>query len=70
VRRAALAALETLRRAHEAGACPLSWAERSWLKRLSEQAEQLPDDEGRFINETLGTINRHKVRLGQYELTP
>ena len=65
---AVLATLESLRAAQDAGEFTLGRAERSWLKRLSEQAEQLPEDEVRFIGDILGTVDKDKVRLEQYEL--
>ena len=47
----------------------LSRAEQRWLTRLSEQAEQLPEDEDSFIDEVVSQIDRRKVHLDQYNLT-
>jgi hypothetical protein len=65
-RRAALAVLEALREGHAAGEFSLSKPEGNWLRRLSRQAEELPEDEGRFIDEMVAGADRHKVRLDQY----
>jgi methanol--5-hydroxybenzimidazolylcobamide Co-methyltransferase len=70
-RRAALATLEELRLAHEAGALSLPKAEIKWLQRLSLQAEDLPEDEHAFIEQMVAGaegIDRSKVRLDQYGL--
>lgn len=67
-RRAALAGLGALRRGEAEGAFLLRRAESNWLRRLSEQAEQLPEDEGHFIEEMVARVDREKVRLGQYGL--
>ena len=68
VRRAALATLESLRRARADGGLTLSGAEARWLDRLSAAADELPEDEDRFLQQTLAGIDRNKVRLDQYEL--
>ena len=65
-RRAALAVLAALREGHAEGAFPLSKPEGNWLSRLSRQAEDLPEDEGRFIEEMVAGVDRSKVRLDQY----
>lgn len=66
-RRAALAALQALRGAAGEAALALSRAEQRWLTRLSEQAEQLPEDEDSFIDQAVGQIDRRKVHLDQYD---
>ena len=65
-RRAALAVLAALREGHAEGAFTLSKPEGNWLSRLSRQAEDLPEDEGRFIEEMVAGVDRSKVRLDQY----
>jgi methanol--5-hydroxybenzimidazolylcobamide Co-methyltransferase len=67
-RRAALATLETLSVGARDGAFSLSPPEQRWLTRLSAQAEELPEREDSFIEETVGRIDRQKVRLDQYGL--
>ena len=56
-RRAALAALQALRGAAGEAGLTLSRAEQRWLTRLSEQAEQLPEDEDSFIDEVVSQID-------------
>ncbi len=65
-RRAALAAIERLRAAHQAGEFPLSKVEIRWLERLSVQAEQLPEDEAEFIERMLPLVPAEKIRLKEY----
>jgi methanol---5-hydroxybenzimidazolylcobamide Co-methyltransferase len=67
-RRAALAALQALREAASRGAITLPRAEQRWLARLSDQAEQLPEDEDSFIGQAVSQIDRRKVKLDQYDL--
>ena len=67
-RRAALVVLRALGRAAAAGAFGLSRPEQRWLGRLSAQADELPEDEGVFVDQMLGRMDRAKVRLGQYDL--
>ena len=65
-RRSALAVLAALRQGHAGGEFSLTKAEGNWLSRLSRQAEDLPEDEGRFIEEMVAGADHHKVRLDQY----
>jgi methanol--5-hydroxybenzimidazolylcobamide Co-methyltransferase len=65
-RRAALAVLAELREGQAAGEFALTKPEANWLGRLSRQAEALPEDEGRFIEEMVAGADRQKVRLDQY----
>ena len=65
-RRAALATLEALRQGHAQKEFSLSKPEAHWLGRLSAQAEDLPEDEGRFIEEMVAGADRDKVRFDQY----
>jgi methanol---5-hydroxybenzimidazolylcobamide Co-methyltransferase len=67
-RRAALSTLEALRGAHATGALMLSRPEAKWLDRLSKQADALPEDEAVFVGEIVRSLDRHKVRLDQYEI--
>jgi methanol---5-hydroxybenzimidazolylcobamide Co-methyltransferase len=68
VRRATVATLESLRRAHAAGELTLPAREVSWLERLSSAADELPEDEDPFVRETLARVELSKVRLEEYEL--
>ncbi|HMK96225.1 MAG TPA: methyltransferase MtaB domain-containing protein [Acidimicrobiales bacterium] len=68
-RRAALVALHALRSASSDGVLTLSPPEQRWLARLSTQADELPEDEGDFIDRALAHVGTDKVRLGQYGLT-
>jgi methanol--5-hydroxybenzimidazolylcobamide Co-methyltransferase len=65
-RRAALAGLEALRQGHAEKEFALSKPEANWLDRLSAQAEDLPEDEERFIGEMVAGADRDKVRFDQY----
>lgn len=65
-RRAALAGLAALRQGHAEGAFSLSKPESRWLNRLSSQADELPEDEGSFIEAMVGALDRAKIRLDQY----
>jgi methanol--5-hydroxybenzimidazolylcobamide Co-methyltransferase len=65
-RRAALAVLEALREGHAKAEFSLSKPELNWLGRLSRQAEELPEDEGRFIEQMVAGVEPGTVRLDQY----
>jgi methanol--5-hydroxybenzimidazolylcobamide Co-methyltransferase len=67
-RRASLAALEVLRRAHGNGEIHLPKPEVRWLEKLSAQADSLPEDEDRFLAGMLPQIDRSRVRLEEYDL--
>ncbi len=67
-RRAALATLERLRKAHADGAFQLSPAEVRWLDRLSAAADELPEDEEALIEQVVPGLDPGKIRLDQYEL--
>jgi hypothetical protein len=58
--------LAELREGQAAGEFALTKPEANWLGRLSRQAEALPEDEGRFIEEMVAGADRQKVRLDQY----
>jgi methanol--5-hydroxybenzimidazolylcobamide Co-methyltransferase len=68
VRRAALATLVSLRTAHETGALSLSRPEIGWLGRLAAAADELPEDEGVFLETMLASVDHSKVRLDEYDL--
>jgi methanol--5-hydroxybenzimidazolylcobamide Co-methyltransferase len=65
-RRAALAGLETLRRAHAEGCFTLSPAESGWLARLSSQADALPEDEAELIAQMQAVADPSVVNIAQY----
>jgi methanol---5-hydroxybenzimidazolylcobamide Co-methyltransferase len=67
-RRAAQAALGTVRQAVADGALKLARPEQRWLDRLSVQADELPEDEATFTERTLADADPTKVRLDQYGL--
>ena len=67
-RRAALCALDALRRAASDGLIRLAKPEQRWLGLLSSQADSLPEDEREFIAGMLERIDRSKVRLEDYGL--
>jgi methanol--5-hydroxybenzimidazolylcobamide Co-methyltransferase len=68
VRIAARATLEILRHAHAAGEVAISTQDESWLDMLSDQADELPDEEDALIAQVIPTLDRSKVRLEQYEI--
>ena len=68
-RRAALGALEVLRRAVGLGELRLPKPELRWLDNLSAQAESLPEDEEEFVARMLGQVDRSKIRLEDYGLS-
>ncbi len=67
-RRAAVAVLARLRKAHSEGAFNLSKHELRWLDKLSSQADTLPEDEDEFIASRAAEVDRSKVLLGEYGL--
>ncbi len=67
-RRAALATLAQLRTAVAEGAFALSEQDASWLDILSEQADELPEDENQLIETLAAQVNRDKVHLEEYEI--
>jgi methanol--5-hydroxybenzimidazolylcobamide Co-methyltransferase len=67
-RRAAVAVLARLRKAHSEGAFSLNKHELRWLDKLSNQADTLPDDEDEFIASMVAEVDRSKVLLGEYGL--
>lgn len=68
-RRAALATLERLKQAKEAGELSLSGLEGRWLDRLSRAADDLPEDEDVFISRMIPRLDMGKIRLREYDLT-
>jgi methanol--5-hydroxybenzimidazolylcobamide Co-methyltransferase len=69
-RRAALSALAVLRQGEADGAFHLRKPESNWLDRLSRQADQLPEDEGRLTEEMVARADPGKVRFDQYGIEP
>jgi methanol--5-hydroxybenzimidazolylcobamide Co-methyltransferase len=67
---AALATLEALRKAHSENAFMLTQREAQWLDRLSDEADELPLEEGEMIERMLPLVDPRKVRLDQYEIAP
>jgi methanol--5-hydroxybenzimidazolylcobamide Co-methyltransferase len=67
-RRAALATLECLRRAHNDETLALNAGEIRWLDNLSRQADALPEDEIEFISATRPLLSAERVRLDEYDL--
>lgn len=65
-RRAAVATLARLRRAHREGAFALPANELRWLDKLSRSAESLPEDEAEFVALMRTRIDLCKVRLEDY----
>lgn len=68
-RRAALATLALLRKAHAEGEFALNKSETRWLNRLSKLADNLPEDEDEFIHLMLPQIQQDKINLGEYGLS-
>ena len=67
-RRAACATLNHLRKANANGHFSLTRLETRWLDRLSTQADELPDNEDKFIAEMVAKVDRNKIRLEEYGL--
>jgi len=67
-RRAALTTLARLRAAQGAGELSFSKLETRWLNRLSQAADELPENEGSFIGEVVPRLDGSKINLGEYEL--
>lgn len=64
----AQATLELLRKAQQQKILEFSRIEDRWLTRLSNVADQLPEEEGEFIAKMLPQIDSSKVRLAEYGL--
>jgi methanol--5-hydroxybenzimidazolylcobamide Co-methyltransferase len=67
-RRAALSTLSLLRKGYQDHLYQLPAREISWLDRLSQQAEELSEDEGEFIASVMPKLDLTKVRPEQYGL--
>lgn len=65
-RRAALAALASMRKAHAAGEFQLKKNEIRWLDKLSRMADQLPQEEEKFIEMMIPQIPPGKILLSEY----
>jgi methanol---5-hydroxybenzimidazolylcobamide Co-methyltransferase len=67
-RRAVLAALEELRRAHQHGAVQILPREVRWLDSLQQQADALPEDEDELTAEFLGSNTNQNFVPAEYAL--
>jgi len=67
-RRAARATLEALRKAAAAGLVVVPEAEKTWLERLSRQADGLPEAEEELIAQVTPNLDPAKVLLEEYGL--
>jgi tRNA A37 threonylcarbamoyladenosine synthetase subunit TsaC/SUA5/YrdC len=67
-RRAALATIIELRQAAERNEFILSAQDESWLELLSDQADELPEDENELIKSMVASVDNDKVLLDQYEI--
>ena len=67
-RKAALVTFAKLRQACKKGELTFSKQEMRWLDRLSNKADELPEDEDEFIRAVLPRVDLGKVRLSEYEL--
>lgn len=65
-RKAALAGLASMRKAHAAGEFLLKKNEMRWLDKLSRMADQLPQEEERFIEMMIPQIPPDKILLTEY----
>ncbi len=67
-RRAVLATVEELKRAHETGELRLAAREAGWLERLCAQAEALPDSEESLIEEMVAVEGASRFLPAEYSL--
>jgi methanol--5-hydroxybenzimidazolylcobamide Co-methyltransferase len=67
-RRAVFAALDEIRQAHQAGTMRLGDRETKWLGKLQDDAEALPEDEDKLLQEVLGTPLEAKFAPQAYGL--
>lgn len=67
-RRAVLATLEELKRAHQEGEVRIPNREIHWLDVLREQADRLPDNEERLIHEMLPSLESTQFLAEEYEI--
>jgi methanol---5-hydroxybenzimidazolylcobamide Co-methyltransferase len=67
-RRSAQATLSCLRSAGSTGELTFTRMEQRWLDKLSNLAEELPEDENEFLENIIPTVDTTKVRLDQYDL--
>ena len=65
---AALTTVRLMREAVTAGALRLSDRERPWLDTIQLAVEELPDDEGAFINQMMGVVDQSKFVARDYDL--
>ena len=67
-RAAALKAVELLSDGHAAGLLKLGPREVPWLTTIREAVEEMPDREGAFINQMMGTVDTGKFLAKDYDL--
>ena len=63
-----LSARSTLQEAFATGGISLTNREKTWLDKLSQQAEAIPDDEAKFIEAMRPTVDSARCLLAEYEL--
>ncbi len=67
-RRVALQAVDILREGGASGATMVSERELPWLERMQEGLDALPEDEGQFIDQMMGTVDTTKFVAADYDL--
>ncbi|MCD6360835.1 MAG: methanol--corrinoid methyltransferase [Armatimonadetes bacterium] len=66
--RVALKAIELLREAGASGATIVTGREAPWLDRMQDAVAALPDDEGNFIEQMMGSVDTSKFIAADYGL--
>jgi hypothetical protein len=61
-------AVALLREGHQAGELQLSDRETPWLDMLQMTIDELPDNEAKFIDDVLPTLDTTRFRVEEYEL--
>ena len=67
---AALEAVNILREAMQEKRLKVLSREQSWLDTIEDAVSEMPDDEGRFIEQMLAAIDTTRVRVQDYEIAP
>ena len=65
---AARRAIELIRDGHESGGPHIAANEVDWIDNLTEALDELPDDEGQFIDMQMMQVDREKFRPEEYDL--
>ena len=65
---AARRAIELIREGHESGGLHIVANEVDWIDNLADSIDELPDDEGDFIDMQMMLVDRSKFRPEEYEL--